>query len=90
MRVAGRGSAPPGSASAPVRSGPTVELCASGSAESSGSAPAGQHDDTVMALALAWQAVTAGGVETTRMYFNPTTGELTDDPDAGRVRISPY
>jgi hypothetical protein len=54
------------------------------------SAPAGQHDDTVMALALAWQAVSGRQTESTLVYFDGQTGELTEDPDAGRVSISPY
>jgi hypothetical protein len=49
------------------------------------SAPAGLHDDTVMALAIAWQALT-GPREETR-YIDPRSGAMSAAPQ--RYTISP-
>jgi phage FluMu gp28-like protein len=43
-------------------------------------APAGQHDDCVMALALAWAAATAVGQRSVTLYMNPDTGMFGTEP----------
>jgi hypothetical protein len=51
------------------------------------SAPAGHHDDCVMALALAWQAASRAGARSAILYMNPNTGLF--EPEPSWYEISP-